>query len=58
MQVLDDKSTTELLSSAIAEMAKARAELRCAEEDLKKAAGRIGFLIVLANELINRQEDM
>jgi hypothetical protein len=57
MQVLADKSTTELLQSAIAEMAKARAELRCAEEDLKKAAGRIGFLIVLANELINRHED-
>jgi hypothetical protein len=57
MQVLADKSNTELLQSVIAEVAKARAELRCAEEDIKKAAGRIGFLIVLANELINRQED-
>jgi hypothetical protein len=57
MQVLTEKSSTELLQSVIAEVAKARAELRCAEEDIKKAAGRIGFLIVLANELINRQED-
>jgi hypothetical protein len=57
MQLLADKSSTELLQSAIAELAKARAELRCAEEDLKKSAGRIGFLIVLANELINRQRD-
>ena len=57
MQVLTEKSDTELLQSLVAEVAKARAELRCAEEDIKKAAGRIGFLIVLANELINRQED-
>ncbi|CAB4137469.1 hypothetical protein UFOVP327_27 [uncultured Caudovirales phage] len=57
MQILDDKSDKELLQSVIAEVSKARAELRCAEEDIKKAAGRIGFLIVLANELINRQED-
>lgn len=57
MQVLADKSNTELLQSVIAELAKARAELRCAEEDLKKAAGRIGFLIVLSHELINRQKD-
>ena len=57
MQVLAEKSSTELLQSLVAEVAKARAELRCAEEDIKKAAGRIGFLIVLANELINRQED-
>jgi hypothetical protein len=57
MQVLAEKSNRELLQSVVAEIAKARAELRCAEEDIKKAAGRIGFLIVLANELINRQED-
>jgi len=57
MQVLADKSNTELLQSVVAELAKARAELRCAEEDLKKAAGRIGFLIVLSHELINRQKD-
>jgi hypothetical protein len=57
MQVLTEKSNTELLQSLVAEVAKARAELRCAEEDIKKATGRIGFLIVLANELINRQED-
>lgn len=57
MQVLAEKTATELLQSVIAEAAKARAELRCAEEDIKKAAGRIGFLIVLANELINRPKD-
>ena len=57
MQILETKTQDELLQSLLAESAKARAELRCAEEDIKKAAGRIGFLIVLANELINRQKD-
>ena len=58
MQILDDKTTDEILASAIAELAKARAEMRCAEEDLKKIASRTSFLIVLANELINRQKGM
>ena len=57
MQILDDKSDRELLQSLIAELAKARAEMRCAEEDIKKSSSRAGFLIVLANELINRQKD-
>jgi hypothetical protein len=57
MQILDDKNNSELLQSVIAELAKARAELRCAEEDTRKIASRLGFLIVLANELINRQKD-
>lgn len=57
MQVLSDKTDGELLQSAIAELAKARAEMRCAEEDLKKISSRTGFLIVLANELINRHKD-
>lgn len=56
MQILDDKTDQELLESVIAELAKARAEMRCAEEDIKKIASRTGFLLVLANELINRQK--
>jgi hypothetical protein len=57
MQILESKSNDELLRSLLAEVSKARNELTCAEADIKKATGRIGFLIVLANELINRKED-
>ena len=57
MQILDSKNTDELLKSLLAEAAKARNELSCAEADIKKAQGRLGFLLVLTNELINRQED-
>lgn len=57
MQILDSKSTDELLKSLLAEVAKARNELGCAEADIKKAQGRIGFLLVLINEVINRKKD-
>jgi hypothetical protein len=57
MQILNSKSTSELLRSLLAEAAKARNELTCAEADIKKAQGRIGFLLVLTNELIDRQKD-
>jgi hypothetical protein len=57
MDVLDNKSDKELLESLIAEIAKAKNEIKCARGDLEKAQSRIGFLVVLANELINRKED-
>lgn len=57
MDIIDNKTDRELLESLLAEIAKAKNELRCARGDLDKAQSRIGFLIVLANELINRQGD-
>jgi len=57
MQILDDKTDNQLLISLLAELAKARNEIACAEQDLRKAQGRLGFLIVLSNTLINRQKD-
>lgn len=57
MDIIDNKTDQELLESLLAEIAKAKNELRCAKGDLDKAQSRIGFLIVLANELISRQGD-
>jgi hypothetical protein len=57
MQILDNKSDSELLESLIQEIAKATNELRCAKADIDKAQSRIKFLLVLAHTLINRQKD-
>jgi hypothetical protein len=57
MDLLDNKSDKELLESLLAEIAKTTNEVKCARNDLDKAQGRIKFLVVLANTLINRQKD-
>lgn len=57
MDILDQKSNDDLIRSLLAELAKANNELKCARNDLDKASSRIGFLLVVANTLINRQKD-
>lgn len=57
MDVLDSKSDRELLQSLLAEVAKAKNEIRCAEADIKKANNRLAFLLVVTNLLIERQGD-
>lgn len=57
MDMLENKTDQELLQSLLAEVAKAKNELRCARGDVEKAQSRLNFLIVVANELINRKED-
>ena len=57
MDILDTKTDDELLASLLAELAKARNEVACAQRDLVKANGRIGFLLVVANTLIERTKD-
>jgi hypothetical protein len=57
MEILDDKTDRDLLLSLVAEIAKANNELRCARGDIEKAQGRIKFVTMLANEMINRQGD-
>jgi len=57
MDVLDNKTDKELLESLVVEIAKATNEIKCARGDIDKAQGRIKFLLVLAHELIYRQED-
>lgn len=56
MTPLDDKSDNELLRSLLAEAAKSQNEIRCARADLEKAHGRIGFLLLLINTLLERQQ--
>ena len=57
MELLDNKSDKDLLTSMLAEVAKCRNEIQCAQGDIAKAQSRLGFLLVLANTLINRQSD-
>ena len=57
MDVLDKKTDKELLTSLLAELAKAQNEVKCARSDLEKATSRMKFLIVLTNTLIERKGD-
>lgn len=57
MDILKDKSNQQLAETALAEIAKSKNEIQSAESDIRKAKNRLSFLIVLANEMINRKED-
>lgn len=57
MDILKNKSDKELLQSVVAEVAKAQNEIACAQGDLHKARNRLKFLLVVTNDLINRQGD-
>jgi len=57
MDVLDTKTDQELAQSVLAEVAKARNEIQCAQNDIRKAQNRLSFLVVVANHLINRTGD-
>ena len=57
MKIVEDLTNKELSQTVLAEVAKAKNELNSAERDLEKAQSRLGFLIVLANEMISRGED-
>ena len=54
MELVDNKTSDELIKSLLAEVAKAGNELKCARADLDKASGRIGFSLVLINTLLDR----
>lgn len=54
MDIINTKTDEELLKSLLSEIAKARNEVNCAARDLNKANGRLSFLIMLANSLIDR----
>ena len=56
MDIVDAKTDREILKSLLAELAKSKAELQCARNDLDKINSRISFNIVLANRLIERKE--
>jgi hypothetical protein len=56
MDFLHNKSDSELLTSLLAEVAKATNEIKCAQGDLVKAQGRLQFTLAVINTLINRKE--
>lgn len=56
MDILQNKSSDNLLASLITEMAKATNEMKCAQNDLAKAKGRLQFCIAVANELLHRKD--
>jgi|TARA_B110000977_G_scaffold24181_1_gene29395 hypothetical protein len=57
MDPVDKKTDQEIYLSIVAEAAKAKNELGCAQRDVTKANSRLEFLLVLANTLINRKKD-
>lgn len=57
MDILDKKTSNELLLSLIGEVAKAKNEISCAQADINKATSRLNFALVVINKLINRKED-
>jgi len=57
MDVIDKQTDENLLKSVLAEVAKAKNEIKCARADLEKATSRLNFTIVVANKLIERKGD-
>ena len=57
MDILDSKTDQEILQSLLAEVAKARNEVQCAQRDVDKATGRLAFTLVMINRLLDRYED-
>lgn len=53
--LLDNKTTEELLSVTIRELAKSSNELASARRDLEKAQNRQRFAVLLANRLLERE---
>lgn len=58
MDLLENRTDDELLRSLLAEVAKARAEITCAKQDITKAENRLNFSLVLINNLIKRTTDI
>jgi hypothetical protein len=57
MDIIDKKTDSELLQSLLAETAKAKNEVRCAQQDLQKATSRLNFVVMLTNKMIERNGD-
>lgn len=55
MNILDNKSTVEVLDSLLGEIAKSSNEIKCAQQDINKMQNRVSFAIVLINELKQRE---
>ncbi len=54
MEIWNDKSPQEILTSIEAEVAKAQHEIRCATRDIQKAQNRIAFTLSAIHNLKDR----
>jgi hypothetical protein len=54
---LKDQTNYDIIESLLKEIAKASNEIKCAEGDIKKAQGRIGFALMLINMLHDRESE-
>lgn len=57
MDLIDNKTDSELLAVLIEEAAKARNEINCASRDIAKAQNRLSFVLLLVNRLKERQDE-
>lgn len=57
MDVLKNKTDEELLKSLLAETAKAKNEMQHGINDMQKAMGRISFVLLLINTLLEREDE-
>lgn len=55
MDILNNKSDSDLHKSIICEIAKSSNEIKCAKSDLDKANNRLTFALAIANTLLDRQ---
>ncbi len=53
MQIWNKHTTQEILQTLEMELAKAQAELRCAETDIQKSKNRIAFCLTAIHHLQN-----
>jgi len=56
--IFDSQSNSDIIRSLEGEAAKSRAELQCAENDIKQAQARIKFLLAAIHHLKQRSGDM
>lgn len=56
MDVLDTKTDEQLAEVIVKEAAKSLNEIKCAQRDIDKAMGRIQFLLVIANKMLERSK--
>lgn len=57
MEILDNKTDTDIMRSILGEVAKSRNEIKCAEQDITKANNRLSFSIMAINKLLERFGD-
>jgi hypothetical protein len=57
MDLLEEKTTQELVKSLTAEIAKATNELGCLKRDQQKVASRLSFCLLVLNHLNERNGD-